>query len=53
MLYSLGGVRVQDYENWPVMVGNLNSVRREYSRHFRKKKEEFLKVKIDEHETNS
>jgi len=31
----------------------LNNVRREASRHFRNKNEEYLKVKIDELETNS
>jgi hypothetical protein len=34
-------------------VDNLNKVRREASRHFRNKKEEYLKAKIDEFETNS
>jgi len=34
-------------------VGNLNNVRREASRHFRNKKKEHLKAKIDEIETNS
>ena len=33
-------------------VDNLNSVRREISRHFRNKKKEYLKAKIDEIETN-
>jgi hypothetical protein len=32
---------------------NLNSVRREASRHFRNKKKEYLKAKINELETNS
>jgi len=32
---------------------NLNNVRREASRHFRNKNEEFLKAKINELETNS
>jgi hypothetical protein len=32
---------------------NLNNVRRETSRHFRKKKKEHLKAKIEELETNS
>ena len=34
-------------------VDNLNNVRCEASRHFRKKKKAYLKVKIDELETNS
>ena len=34
-------------------VGNLNSVRREASRHFRNRKKEHLEAKIDELETNS
>jgi hypothetical protein len=34
-------------------VGNLNNVRSEVSRHFRNKKKEYLKAKIDELETNS
>jgi len=34
-------------------VDNLNSVRRETSRHFRNKKKKYLKAKIDELETNS
>jgi len=34
-------------------VDNLNSVRREVSRHFRNKKEECLKAQTDETETNS
>ena len=34
-------------------VDNLNSVRCEVSRHFRNKKEEYLKAKIEELETNS
>jgi len=33
-------------------VDNLNSVRREVSRHFRNKKKAYLKVKIEELETN-
>jgi len=33
-------------------VDNVNSVRREASRHFRNKKKECLKDKIVEHETN-
>ena len=35
------------------IVYNLNSVSREASRHFRNKKKEYLKAKIDEHQTNS
>jgi archaellum component FlaC len=34
-------------------VGNLNNVRSEASRHFRNKKKEYLKGKIEELETNS
>jgi hypothetical protein len=34
-------------------VANLNNARREASRHFRNKKKEYLKAKIDEIETNS
>jgi len=34
-------------------VDTLNNVRREASRHFRNKKKEYLKAKIDELETNS
>jgi len=34
-------------------VGNLNNVRHEASRRFRNKINEYLKVKIDEHERNS
>jgi hypothetical protein len=34
-------------------VGNLDNVRDEASRHFRNKKKEYLKAKIDELETNS
>jgi len=34
-------------------VDNLNNVRTEARRHFRNKKKEYLKVKIDELETNS
>ena len=37
----------------PKSVDNLNNVRRENSRHFRNKINEYLKVKIDEHETKS
>ena len=33
-------------------VNNLNRVRHEASRHFRNKKKEYLKTKIDEIETN-
>ena len=34
-------------------VDNINNVRREASRHFRKKKKEYLKAEIDKRETNS
>ena len=34
-------------------VDNLNNVRRDASRHFRKKKKAYLKAKIEELETNS
>jgi hypothetical protein len=34
-------------------VDNLNSVKREASRHFRNKKKEYLRVKIEELLTNS
>jgi len=34
-------------------VHNLNNVRREASRHFRNKKKEYLKAKINKLETNS
>jgi len=34
-------------------VDNLNNVRLEVGRHFRKKNKEYLKAKIDEVETNS
>jgi len=34
-------------------IGNLNSVRREASRHFRNKKKEYLKAKIEELENNN
>jgi flagellar basal body rod protein FlgC len=34
-------------------VGNLNNVRREVGRHFRKKKKEYLKAKRNELETKS
>jgi len=34
-------------------VDNLNNVRREASRHFRNKKKEYLKAKIEELETSS
>jgi hypothetical protein len=34
-------------------IDNRNNVRREASRHFRNKKKEYLKAKIDELETNS
>jgi len=35
------------------IVYNLNILRREASRHFRNRKKEYLKAKIDELETNS
>jgi len=34
-------------------VDNLNNVRREVSRHFRNKNEAYMRVKIEELETNS
>jgi len=34
-------------------VDNLNNIRREASRHFRNKKKEFLKAKIDDPEINN
>ena len=34
-------------------VDNLHNVRREASRHFRNRKKEYMKAKIDELETNS
>jgi hypothetical protein len=34
-------------------IDNMNNVRHEESRHFRNKKQEYLKAKIDELETNS
>jgi hypothetical protein len=34
-------------------VDNLNNVRRQANRHFRTKKEEYLKAKIEELQTNS
>jgi hypothetical protein len=34
-------------------VDNLNNLRRGASRHFRNKNKEYVKAKIDEHETNS
>jgi hypothetical protein len=34
-------------------IDKLNSVRREASRHFRNKKREYLKAKVNEHETNT
>ena len=37
----------------PSKVDNLNSVRREVSRHFRNKKKAYLRAKIEELETNS
>ena len=36
-----------------ISADNLNSVKREASRHYRNKKKEYLKAKIDELETNS
>jgi len=36
-----------------INVDNLNSVRREVSRHFRKKKKEYFRAKIEEFEANS
>ena len=35
------------------LIDNLNNVRHEASKHFRNKKKEYLKAKIDELETNS
>ena len=35
------------------IVDNLNNVRRKATRHFRNKKEAYLKAKINESETNS
>jgi hypothetical protein len=40
-------------ESEPNNVDNLNNVRREASRHFRNKKKEYLKAKINELETNN
>jgi hypothetical protein len=37
----------------PRIVGNRKIVRHVASGHFRNKKEEYVKAKIDEHETNS
>ena len=37
----------------PKNLDNLHNVRREASRHFRKKTKAYLKAKIEEHETNS
>jgi hypothetical protein len=37
----------------PSNVCNIKNVRHVASRHFRNKKKEYLKAKIDEHETNS
>jgi hypothetical protein len=34
-------------------VNNLNNIRRDACRHFRNKKKAYLKVKIEEFETNS
>jgi hypothetical protein len=39
-------------ESKPKYVDNLNNVRCEASRHFRNKKKEYLKAKINELETN-
>ena len=36
-----------------IKVDNLNSVRRQVSRHFRNKKKAYLRAKIEELETNS
>jgi hypothetical protein len=54
MLWERGHIR-----NFPPLqdpnescVDNLNSVRREASRHFRNEEKEYLKAKIDELETN-
>ena len=33
-------------------VGNMNNIRRDASRHFRNKKKAYLKIKIEELETN-
>jgi len=41
------------YSHPLLVLVNLNNVRRETSRHFRKKKKEHLKAKIEELETNS
>jgi len=37
----------------PSNICNIKNVRLVASRHFRNKKKEYLKAKIDEHETNS
>ena len=37
----------------PKHVANLNNVRREVSRHFRNKKKEYMRAKIEELETKS
>ena len=37
----------------PTLVDNLNNVRCEASRHFRNKKKEYLKAKVEKLETNS
>jgi len=34
-------------------VENLNTVRREVSRHFRNKKKEYMKAELEEHENNN
>jgi len=44
---------LQDANQSKSNVNNRNSVRCEASRHFRNKKKEYLKAKIDELETNS
>jgi len=44
---------VQDPSQSNVHVDNLNNVRHEASRHFKNKKKDYLKAKIEELETNS
>jgi len=44
---------IQDPSRRIVRVDNLNNVRRDASRHLRKKKKAYLKAKIEELETNS
>jgi hypothetical protein len=44
---------IQDANQSKSNVDNLNNVRHEASRHFRNKKKEYLKGKIDDLETNS